>query len=192
MSKTHWKKLFNPDYLGAYSLDDGKDVIGTITTVKKEMVIGPDARKEECMVAHFSEAGMKPMIINATNAKTITKLYKTPFIEEWSGRKIQIYSDKVKAFGEVVEALRIRPYIPKVTVPKQAKPHACVDCGAVIEPYGQMTAEQMAQYTSDKYGKCLCASCATKAAEDKTNIENEARELTGALDSIINKSEGTE
>lgn len=187
--KTHWKRLTNPDYLGAYALNEGQELIATIQYVCEEKVIGTDGKKEDCTVAHFQERDLKPMILNATNCKTITKLYKTPYIEEWSGRKIQIFSDHVKAFGEVVEALRIRPFIPKVAVLKQDKPIACTDCGAVIEPFGKMTAAQMSQYTQDKYGKPLCAECAKKAAEDKTNIESEARELTGALDSMMGEGE---
>ena len=38
----------------------------------------------------FAE-NVKPMIVNSTNAKTIEKLYKTPYIEEWKGRKIQLF-----------------------------------------------------------------------------------------------------
>ena len=30
MAKTHWKRLTNPDYLGAYALEDGKDMIGGV------------------------------------------------------------------------------------------------------------------------------------------------------------------
>lgn len=183
--KTHWKALTNPDYLGAYAIEAGKDIIATIRFVNEESVIGADGKKEDCTVAHFQEPSIKPMILNSTNCKTITKLYKTPYIEEWSGRKIQIFAERVKAFGEVVEALRIRPFVPKITVPKQSTPIACADCGIAIEPFGKMSAEQLAQYTQDKYGKPLCSTCAAKAAEDKTNIENEARGLTGALDSMM-------
>ena len=86
--QTHWKKLINLDYLGAYSLDPGKDMILTIKGVRNEIVTGPDGKKEECMVMSFIE-NVKPMIVNSTNAKTIQKLYKTPYIEEWQGRKIQ-------------------------------------------------------------------------------------------------------
>lgn len=183
--RTHWKKLTNPDYLGAYALDEGKDLIATIKNVQQEKVIGADGKKEECTVAHFVEPGIKPMILNTTNCKTIAKLYKTPFIEEWAGRKIQIFIDRVKAFGDVVEALRIRPFVPKVQMKPQNTPIACADCGAIIEGFGNKSAAWMAQYTQDKYGKPLCSECAKKAAEDKTNVENEARELTGALDSLI-------
>lgn len=182
--KTHWKRLTNPDYLGAYALDQGQELIATIQRVCLEKVTGADGKKEDCIVAHFQERGIKPMILNATNCKTITKLYKTPLIEDWSGRKIQIFADRVKAFGDVVEALRIRPFVPKVQVPRQETPIPCTDCDSVIEAFGKMTSDQMAQYTQDKYGKPLCADCAKKAAEDKTNLENEARALTGALDAL--------
>ena len=45
---THWKKLTNPDYLGAYSIEDGKDLILTIAYVRQEKVIGTDGKKEDC------------------------------------------------------------------------------------------------------------------------------------------------
>ncbi|MFA5307189.1 MAG: hypothetical protein WC365_07115 [Candidatus Babeliales bacterium] len=159
--KTHWKKLQNPDYLGSYSLDPGKDMILTIKTVKVESVTGPDNRKEDCMVMTFVE-NVKPMIVNATNAKTITKLYKTPFIEEWAGKKIQLYATEVKAFGDVVEALRIRQKIPTQAAPTSLR---CSDCPDEIEGVGGKTAEQIVQYTHSKYGRPLCSSCATKASQ---------------------------
>jgi hypothetical protein len=48
------------------------------------------------------------MIINKTNAKIITKILDTPFIEHWVGKSIIIYAAKVRAFGEMVEALRVK------------------------------------------------------------------------------------
>lgn len=110
-SKTHWKKLHNPNYLGAYSLNEGKDMVLTIKTVVLETV-KTDRGSEECTVIHFVEK-QKPMILNATNSKQIAKLYDTPYIEEWVGKQIQLYAAKIRAFGEDMEALRIRPAIPK-------------------------------------------------------------------------------
>ena len=49
---THWKTQFNYDYLGAYSLPDGKDIILTIRETKKEQVVGTSGKKEECFVAY--------------------------------------------------------------------------------------------------------------------------------------------
>ena len=45
--KTHWKTLINIDYIGAYSLEDGKDMNITIESVGKEMVKGTGGKKEE-------------------------------------------------------------------------------------------------------------------------------------------------
>lgn len=159
MAKTHWKKLTNPDYLGAYALDDGKDVILTISYVREEKVTGSDGKKDDCVVCHFSER-VKPMILNSTNMKTITKLFGTPYIEDWSGRRIQIGIEKVKAFGDVVDALRVRKFIPAENVPK------CESCGGEIQPRGNNSAEQIAAYTKKKYGQALCSACATRMATE--------------------------
>lgn len=110
---THWKKLTNPNYLGAYSLTPGEDLILTIKSCANEMVNGTDGKKEQCLVIHFVE-NQKPMILNKTNAKIISKVHGTPYIEQWAGRKIQIYSAQVSAFGTTTDALRIRDYQPKV------------------------------------------------------------------------------
>ena len=108
---THWKKLTNPNYIGAYSLQPGEERIVTITKVVRENVKGIDGKSEECTVAHLQ--GEKPMILNATNCKTLTKIYQTPYIEQWSGKSVIIYAAKIKAFGEEIEALRIKNVKPE-------------------------------------------------------------------------------
>ncbi len=155
---THWKKLTNPDYLGAYALQPGEELILTIKSVSNEVVTGTDGKKETCSVMRFEE-NVKPMVLNATNSKTITKLFKTPYIEEWIGKQIQIYAEKVKAFGEVVDALRIRSFIPV------RKDLICEVCGKQIEGYGKSSADTIAKHTLKNYGKMLCSTCATKAKE---------------------------
>jgi hypothetical protein len=104
---THWKKLTNPNYIGAHDLQPGQEVKITIKTVAQEMVKGPDGKEEQCVVARLDGA-KKPMILNKTNMKIISKVLDTPYIEEWSGKSVIIYSAKVKAFGEMVEALRVK------------------------------------------------------------------------------------
>ena len=161
MALTHWKKLSNPNYLGAYSIEDGNDLILTISAVRQEEVIGTDGKKEECIVCYFSDSP-KPMILNSTNAKMIQKLLNTPYIEQWAGHKVQIGVEKVKAFGDVVEALRVRKFLPKAVSIK------CESCGGDIIASNGMSPDQLAAYTSKKYGKKLCAVCAAKAAKEKT------------------------
>ena len=112
-TKTHWKKIFNTDYLGSHSLPDGKDIVLTIKTVLERKIKGNNGREEIRPVATFHEK-VKPMILNRTNCKAIRALYKTPYIEDWSGKRIQVFIDeRIEAFGAIVDGLRIRPYIPK-------------------------------------------------------------------------------
>lgn len=192
-NKTHWKKLHNPDYLGAYALVPGQDLIATLDYVKNEIVTGPDGRKEECTVAHFKERGIKPMIMNATNCKTVQKIYRTPYIEEWNGRKIQIYIDNnIKLGKEIVEGLRIRPFIPKQTeTSKPSEPKFCADCGQEIKPFGKMDAVKMASYTYDKYGKELCADCAKIEADkaEKAKVDDPLAENKAIVEGEANNED---
>lgn len=167
---THWKKLTNPLYLGAYSIEDGQDLVLTIKTVTQEVVMGADGKKEDCTVCYFSDAE-KPMILNSTNCKVISKLANTPYIEKWTGLRIQIGVEKVKAFGDVVEALRVRKFAPKVTTTP------CEVCGKDIIAASGLSADQLAAYTHKKYGLSLCAECAMVKASG-----TEKKEETSAAD----------
>ena len=160
MAQTHWKSMTNPNYLGVYSLPDGRDIILTIKSVGQELVMGADGSKEQCVVMHFQEP-VKPFICNKTNLKQITKLLKTPYVEQWSGNKIQIGSEKVKAFGDVVDALRVRSKLPQIQTEATVK---CEGCGKEIHPEGTLTSAQVAAWRKKKYGKALCSSCAEAAA----------------------------
>ena len=103
---THWRKLTNPNYIGSEILQPGQELKLTIEKVQKEQVKTAEGT-QECIVAYF-KGGQKGMIINKTNAKIITKILDTPYIEQWAGKSIIIYAAKVRAFGEMVEALRVK------------------------------------------------------------------------------------
>ena len=38
MTKTHWKKLYNPNYFGAWCFEPGKDMVLTVDHVIQEVV----------------------------------------------------------------------------------------------------------------------------------------------------------
>lgn len=126
MEKTHWKKLSHPLYIGAYELmlneKENKELNVKIENVKREMVQGPDGKKEECTI--MSIPPNKPMILNATNQKALTKAIGSPFIEDWVGKTVTIYVAKVKAFGETLDALRIRDVLPTAKKPEFTPDHA--------------------------------------------------------------------
>lgn len=112
MEKTHYKKLRNPNYIGSYELMTGgepKEITVEIASAVKEMVQNGD-KKEEAMVLKLKN--QKPMIVNSTNAKNISKALGSPYIEDWNGKIITLYVAKIRAFGEMVDALRVRPTAP--------------------------------------------------------------------------------
>jgi hypothetical protein len=105
-TNTHWKKLSNPDYLGAYDFQPNEERIVTVKDVKRQMVKGQEG-SEEHTILHFVEP-YKPMIMNATNSKMLTKLAESPYIEQWVGKSFKLVVVRIKAFGELMDALRIK------------------------------------------------------------------------------------
>jgi hypothetical protein len=103
-TKTHWKKMRNTNYIGGWDLLDGDKTV-TITKVTKEMVHDGKGGQAECCTVHFNEC--KPMVANSTNLKRITKLTGSAFIEDWTGKQIVLTTEKVKAFGEIHDAVRV-------------------------------------------------------------------------------------
>jgi hypothetical protein len=103
---THWKKLQNPLYLGSYDFQPNEERTVTVKDVKREMVKGQEGTEEHTIV-HFVE-NYKPMIMNATNSKMLTKLSESPYVEKWIGTSFKLVVVKIKAFGEFMDALRIK------------------------------------------------------------------------------------
>ena len=103
---THWKKLQNPLYLGSYDFQPNEERTVTVKDVKREMVKGQEGTEEHTIV-HFVE-DYKPMIMNATNSKMLTKLSESPYVEKWIGTSFKLVVVKIKAFGEFIDALRIK------------------------------------------------------------------------------------
>ena len=158
MSETHWKKTFNPDYLGAYAFDPGEEKIVTIVSVTQEEVTGLEGRTELCLVAHLENE--KPLILNKTNCKAITKLLGTPYIEEWAGHRIALAVQSVKAFGEYTDAVRVKPKLPGET---------CEECGKEIRAGSGRSAAEIVELSVKKYGKKLCLECAKRMKEENDN-----------------------
>ena len=135
----------NPNFLGSWDIEDmpGKELVLSIADIRDEKVTA-NGREETCTVCYFTNNQYKPMILNITNKKTLTKLYKTKETEKLKGKAIAIGIEKVKAFGDIHDALRIKKKIPEVTQKSLPK---CEQCGQDIVASSGMTAEQVASYT---------------------------------------------
>ena len=161
--ETSLKKYFDTDYIGAYSIDDGIEPILTIDSVwHGDLTLG-GGRKEHHVLLKFKEPRVpgveevKPMILNATNRKTLKKVYGDDSAKALEDKKIQLYIDpKVRdpQDGGFTEGLRIRPFKPKEATPMPTK---CADTGKEITATEKMTAAQIAAATQKKYGRPLCA-----------------------------------
>lgn len=153
----------NPNYLGSWDLDEqpNREITLTIEKIVDEEVIA-NGKGENCTVVYWTDKAFKPMILNVTNKKRICKLYKTKDTEKLKGKSVIIGIDQVKAFGDIYDALRIRPRIPQE---KPAVLPKCEQCGKDISAYGSMNPKEVADYRKKRYGKALCNDCAKAAAE---------------------------
>lgn len=153
----------NPNYMGSWDLDDApnREITLTIAKIIDEEVV-TNGKTECCTACYWTDKAYKPMILNVTNKKTICKLYKTKDTEKLKGKSVIIGIERVKAFGDIYDALRIRLRMPQTNGGIVQK---CEKCGKDIHSAGNMTAEQVAAYTKNKYGKSLCGECATEAAK---------------------------
>lgn len=152
-TKTHWKKAYNPNYLGAWAFQPGEEKTVTIREVKQEIVDNPGGSgKEDCTVAYFNE-DIKPLILNRTNCKMIAKVWGTPYIEDWPGHKITLKVKKVSAFGEMVDAVRVSSERPMEEV------ITCEVCGCVIDA-------KTAAFAMQRFNKYICVNCAKKEANN--------------------------
>ena len=117
--QTHYRKVMKSDHLGSADIEefieDKKPLIFTIDHVKQEYGVTVAGRKGDFNIAYFKEV-IKPLVLNATNAKTVCSFVKdrSPFVENWNNIKVELYIDKsVKMKGEVVGGVRIRKSQPK-------------------------------------------------------------------------------
>ena len=108
---THWRNLFESKsmLLGSHNLNEGEELVCEITNTGIQTIKNKNGKDEQVPVILFTNA--PPMVLNITNTKMIASLYGDLY-DNWVGKSIQVYATKVKAFGAVTTALRVRPIIP--------------------------------------------------------------------------------
>jgi hypothetical protein len=100
--------LFPSKYVKAADLN-GKTVTLTIARLVVEK-LGHGAEEEKKPVLYFEKA-TKGLVLNRTNAMIIGALYGEE-TDDWTGKRISIYPTKVRAFGSMQDAIRVREEIP--------------------------------------------------------------------------------
>lgn len=142
--KTHFRKAFDSPYLSS------ADIVGPTTlTVKRVTLEGDKTKKtkDRFNTAYFVEQEirpgekLKPMILNATNSKTMKALTGSHFIDDWQNVKVTVYVDHNVKFGkEVMDGLRISPQAPTRAVLTPANAKAWVNAKAAYRRDGNLDA----------------------------------------------------
>jgi hypothetical protein len=163
-TKTHYRKAFDSPYLSS------ADIVGpTVLTVARVTLEKDRTKKTPDLfnTAHFVEKELrpgeklKPMILNATNSKTMKALTGSHFIEDWTNVSVTVYVDHNVKFGrESVEGLRISARAPgrKVLTPAQAVPWG--NAKKAYQREGNLDAVLARVDMSDEHQAQLIAECA--------------------------------
>lgn len=121
-NKTHYRKAFNSPYLSSADI-----IEPTVFTIKHVRLEKDQTKKTKDLfnTAHFVEKEirpgeeLKPMILNATNSRTLKALTGSAFIEDWGGTSITVYVDNNVRFGrDTVEGLRVSTERPRTEKPE--------------------------------------------------------------------------
>lgn len=113
-NKTHYRKVFKSDHLGVADIEDlveaGTNLVFTIRQVTQEIGVRVAGKKGNFNIAYFEE-NIKPLVLNATNSKTMKALSGgSSFVEDWAGITIGLYIDPSASFGgEITGGVRINP-----------------------------------------------------------------------------------
>lgn len=154
-----FRKYMDKNFLGSWDVTKGTDLVLTIDHVEVNDVKN-ERGTERKLTLHFRERGYKPMILNTTNAKAISKAYDSTRVEDWENKKVSIYTEKVTAFGGTTDALRIRDYPPK------QEEYFCECCGELITEQvidgKRRSAKAIANNAITRFNEALCWECYCK------------------------------
>lgn len=109
--KTHYRKAFDSPYLSS------ADIVDPVVLTIKRVTLEQDRTKktkDAFNTAWFVERELrpgeplKPMILNATNSKTLARLTGSKWIDDWQNVAVTVFVDQHVRFGkETVEGLRL-------------------------------------------------------------------------------------
>ena len=158
------------EYLGAEDLDPDSNPVLTIAALYNGSVTLQRGKENKDVIVFQEDSvpGIKkvrPLIVNATNRKTLRKLYKAVTADALVGKRIELFLDhnvRDPSTGDKIDGIRIRARIPSAA---KAEPIICENCGREIKALGQFSAEQIAGINQKRYGTKLCGECSKKLNE---------------------------
>lgn len=175
--KTHYRKAFDSPYLSS------ADIVEPIVLTIKNVTLEPDRTKKTkdlFNTAHFAEkeirAGekLKPMILNASNSKTMRGLTDSAFIDDWLNVPVTVYVDHNVRFGkETVEGLRISTHKPEKRSLTPDNTAGWANAKAAYLRDGNLVKVLARVGMSEDHQKQLIDECANKAEPCKDDQHGE-------------------
>lgn len=156
-----WEKVIDPNFINAELIGtEGAEKVVTIKDIDFAECYDDGSKKKVQKQSVFFEE-CKPLVLNKTNAKTLKKLFSpnSDSPKDCIGHKVALKVEKVKAFGKVVDAIRIREY-------SEVK---CEGCGKPIMPGSGKTVAELVEISKRNCNKTLCIECMRKEKEKMEN-----------------------
>lgn len=184
------------DYLGAEDIDDNTEPVLTIAHIFNAVVTLQRGKERKDVMTFVEESvpGLKvvrPLIVNATNRKTLRKIYRAVTAENLEGKRIQLFIEhgvRDPSSGDKVDGIRIRPRIPSA---QKAEPILCADCGKALTSFGKYNPGQMAQLSTQRFGRALCMDCIDKIKQSgQENVSAETQTAQSNDEKAQQESEG--
>ena len=156
-----WMKIVDPNFINAELIgSEGAEMVVTIKDIDfAEYYDEGTKQKVQKQAVFFQET--KPLVLNKTNAKTLKRLFSpnSDNPADSVGHKVILKVEKVKAFGQKVDAIRIKEY-------SEIK---CADCGKPIMPWAGHSVSEIVDMGKKNCGRALCVDCMKKAKEEQEN-----------------------
>lgn len=167
----------NSEYMGAEDIEEGTEPILTIKALYNANITLARGKERHDVIVFEEEkvsgsiTQVRPLVVNATNRKTLRKIYGNVTADNLVGKKIQLYLEKNvrdPSTGDRVDGIRIRPKVPSAP---RTEPFICEQCGQVVTAFASYSAEDIVRINKKRFGgHVICAACST-AMQEKANIE---------------------
>lgn len=153
----HYQEYFKT-FLGGWSFENGDETLTIDSIGEEEMYDAETGGKKNGLVLRFRDKDL-PMVLNVTNAEAIAEVTGSDKIADWIGKKIIVGTSRIKAFGKMHDAIRVRTTKPDDTE------YTCEECGEILKPAAGKQPSELAEISKRNTGKVLCLACMKKAKE---------------------------
>ena len=154
----HYQEYFKT-FLGGWSFENGDETLTIDSIGEEEMYDAETGGKKKGLVLRFRDKDL-PMVLNVTNAEAIAEVTGSDKIADWIGKRIIVGTSRIKAFGKMHDAIRVRTTKPDDT------DYICEECGAVLKAAAGKQPSELAEISRRNTGKVLCLACMKKAKEE--------------------------